>query len=48
MGENRMHEQIKALKTLGREFGDDKIVYAWGALFQESAMLSNINYFLKD
>ena len=49
MGENRAYEQIKPLKILRREIGDDEIVYAWlEAPFQESAMLRNINYFLKD
>lgn len=49
MGENRMHEQIKALKILRQELGDDEIVYAWvEAPFQESAMLRNMNYFFMD
>ena len=49
LGKNRMHEQIKALKILRRELGDDEIVYAWvEAPFQESAMLRNINYFMMD
>ena len=33
MGENRMHEQIKALKILRQEFGDDKIVVMAGIPF---------------
>lgn len=49
LGDNRMHEQIKALKILREELGDDEVVYAWvEAPFQESAMLRNINYFMTD
>jgi uroporphyrinogen decarboxylase len=49
VGDNRMHEQIKALKILRRELGDHEVVYAWvEAPFQESAMLRNINYFMVD
>ena len=49
LGQNRMHEQIKALKILRRELGDDEVVYGWvEAPFQESAMLRNINYFMVD
>lgn len=49
LGQNRMHEQIKALKILRRELGEDEVVYGWvEAPFQESAMLRNINYFMVD
>ncbi len=49
LGNNRMHEQIKALKILRQELGDDEVIYAWvEAPFQESAMLRNINYFMVD
>lgn len=49
LGQNRMHEQIKALKILRQELGDDEVVYAWvEAPFQEAAMLRNINYFMVD
>jgi MtaA/CmuA family methyltransferase len=49
LGDNRMHEQINALKILRRELGDDEVVYGWvEAPFQESAMLRNINYFMVD
>jgi len=49
LGHNRMHEQIKALKILRQELGDDEVVYGWvEAPFQESAMLRNINYFMVD
>jgi MtaA/CmuA family methyltransferase len=49
LGDNRMHEQIKALKILRQELGDDEVVYGWvEAPFQESAMLRNINYFMVD
>lgn len=49
LGQNRLHEQIKALKILRHEMGDDEVVYAWvEAPFQEAAMLRNINYFMVD
>lgn len=49
LGDNRMHEQIKALEILREELGDDEVAYAWvEAPFQESAMLRNINYFMTD
>ncbi len=49
LGNNRMHEQIKALMIPLQELGDDKVVFAWvEAPFQESAMLRNINYFVVD
>ena len=49
LGNNRMHEQVKALKILREELGDDEVVYAWAeAPFQESAMLRNINYLMVD
>lgn len=49
LGPNRMHEQIKALRMLLEELGDDGIVYAWvEAPFQASAMIRNINYFMLD
>jgi len=49
LGDNRMHEQIKALKILRHDLGDDEVVYAFvEAPFQESAMLRNINYFMTD
>lgn len=49
LGDNRMHEQIKALKILRQELGDDEVVYGWvEAPFQESAMLRNLNYFMTD
>ena len=44
-----MHEQVKALKIMREELGDDEVVYAWvEAPFQESAMLRNINYLMVD
>jgi MtaA/CmuA family methyltransferase len=49
LGENRMHEQIKALRILQQELGDGEVVYGWvEAPFQESAMLRNINYLMTD
>jgi uroporphyrinogen decarboxylase len=49
LGDNRMHEQIKALRILRQELGDDEVVYGWvEAPFQESAMLRNINYLMTD
>jgi MtaA/CmuA family methyltransferase len=49
LGDNRMHEQIKALKILRRELGDDEVVYGWvEAPFQESAMLRDVNYLMVD
>ncbi len=49
LGDNRMHEQVKALRTLRDELGDEGVVYAWvEAPFQESSMLRNINYFMMD
>lgn len=49
LGDNRMHEQIKALKILREELGDGEVVYGWvEAPFQESAMLRNINYLMMD
>jgi MtaA/CmuA family methyltransferase len=49
LGDNRMHEQIKALKILQQELGDGEVVYGWvEAPFQESAMLRNINYLMTD
>ncbi len=49
LGDNRMHEQIKALKILREELGDDEVVYAWvEAPFQESAMLRGISPMMTD
>lgn len=49
LGDNRMHEQIKALKILQQELGEGEVVYGWvEAPFQESAMLRNINYLMTD
>ncbi len=49
LGDNRMYEQIKALKILQQELGEGEVVYGWvEAPFQESAMLRNINYLMTD
>lgn len=49
LGDNRMHEQIKAIKILRQELGEGEVVYGWvEAPFQESAMLRNINYLMTD
>lgn len=49
LGQNRMHEQIKALQILQAELGEGEVVYGWvEAPFQESAMLRNINYLMTD
>jgi uroporphyrinogen decarboxylase len=48
LGNNGMHEQIKALKTLQAEL-PDQVVYGWvEAPFQESSILRDINYFMVD
>jgi len=49
LGNNRMHEQIKALQILQHELGDGQVVYGWvEAPFQEAAILRNLNYFMTD
>lgn len=49
LGNNRMHEQVKALRLLQQELGEGEVVYGWvEAPFQESAMLRNINYLMTD
>lgn len=48
LGNNAMHEQVKALSMLRRELPDQP-VYAWvEAPFQESCILRDINYFMVD
>src|SRR5919202_1998202 len=48
LGNNGMHEQIKALKMLLKEL-PDQVVYGWvEAPFQESSILRDINYFMVD
>lgn len=48
LGDNLMHEQIKALRILLRDLPDQP-VYAWvEAPFQESCILRDINYFMVD
>ncbi|MEP7198790.1 MAG: uroporphyrinogen decarboxylase family protein, partial [Chloroflexota bacterium] len=48
LGNNGMHEQIKALQMLQREL-PDQVVYGWvEAPFQESCILRDINYFMVD
>lgn len=48
LGDNAMHEQVKALAMLRRELPDQP-VYAWvEAPFQESCILRDINYFMVD
>lgn len=48
LGENGMHEQIKALQMLQREL-PEQVVYGWvEAPFQESCILRDINYFMVD
>jgi MtaA/CmuA family methyltransferase len=48
LGDNGMHEQIKALRILQQEL-PDQVVYAWvEAPFQESCILRDINYFMVD
>lgn len=48
LGDNPMHEQIKALKILLHELPDQP-VYAWvEAPFQEACILRDINYFMVD
>lgn len=49
LGDNRMHEQIKALRILQEELGDGEVVYGWvEAPFQESAMLRGISNLMTD
>ncbi len=48
LGNNSMHEQVKAVSMLVRELPDQP-VYAWvEAPFQESCILRDINYFMVD
>jgi MtaA/CmuA family methyltransferase len=48
LGDNGMHEQIKALRMLQKEL-PDQVVYGWvEAPFQESCILRDINYFMVD
>lgn len=48
LGDNGMHEQIKALRMLQEEL-PGQVVYAWvEAPFQESCILRDINYFMVD
>ncbi len=49
LGQNRMHEQIKALQILQHDLGEGEVVYGWvEAPFQEASMLRNINYLMTD
>lgn len=49
LGDNRMHEQIKALRILQHELGDGEVVYAWvEAPFQEAAMLRGLTLMMMD
>lgn len=48
LGNNGMHEQIKALQILQKEL-PDQVVYGWvEAPFQESCILRDINFFMVD